>query len=169
MEENQLDYIQKSKRPTFLTVLCILTFVFAGFATLSFLLKLANGQPDYGLIEPELAKIQTQVNQMRDMGNPGLAHMFEKLINQQNIIFEKYMMYHLSHLIMFATGLFGALLMFRGKKIGFHLYIIYSILYTFLDYIFISSENIVWFTSMSGLIISGGFVFMYSRNLKWLR
>lgn len=169
MEEQQIETTQSNKRPTFLTVLCILTFVFAGFATLSFLLKLANGQPDFGLIEPELAKIQAQANQMRDMGNPGFAHMFEKLINQQHIIFGKYMMYHLSHLIMFATGLVGALLMFRGKKIGFHMYIIYSILYTFLEYIFFSPENIVWFTSISGLIISGGFVLMYSRNLKWLK
>jgi predicted ferric reductase len=169
MEEQQIDSIQSSKRPTFLTVLCILTFVFAGFATLSFILKLANGQPDFGLIEPELAKIQAQANQMREIGNPAFAHMFEKLINQQHIIFEKYMVYHLLHLIMFVVGLLGALFMFRGKKLGFHLYIIYSILYTFLEYIFFAPENVVWFTSISGLIISGGFVLMYSRNLKWLK
>lgn len=167
--EEQLDNIQTSKRPTFLTVLCILTFVFAGYATLSYFVQAIGGQPKYDLFEEQFVKMKIEINKLKDMGATDIAYGFEKFISQMDLIYQKYVVYYFSYFIVFLTGLIGAILMFRGKKIGFHFYIIYSILYTFLDYLFVGSENVIWFTSISGLIISGIFILMYSRNLKWLK
>jgi hypothetical protein len=65
-------------------------------------------------------------------------------------------------------GLLGALMMWQAKKLGFHLYIGYSLLAIIQIYFFVSPSDVPSFVVIWGLLMSVLFVFMYSRNLKWM-
>jgi hypothetical protein len=67
------------------------------------------------------------------------------------------------------VGFFGVLSMWRGSKLGFHLYIIYSLIGTAHVYIFVSPSIVPSLMIYTNLGLSAIFVFMYSRNLKWMK
>jgi hypothetical protein len=66
-------------------------------------------------------------------------------------------------------GLLGVLFMWQGKRLGFHLYILYSISAAIQYYLFVSPADIPSFLIIWNVLISGVFVLLYSRNLKWMR
>jgi hypothetical protein len=72
-------------------------------------------------------------------------------------------------IVVMVTGLIGVIKMMQGNKLGFHLYIIYSLCSIGQLYIFVSPADIPSFVVIWNLVISGVFVLMYSRNLKWLK
>ena len=73
------------------------------------------------------------------------------------------------NLIFTLLGIYAVFLMMKGAKFGFHLYIIHSILAIVGVYFYVSAANIPTFVIIVNLTISGVFIFMYSRNLKWMR
>ncbi|MFM7682252.1 MAG: hypothetical protein ACKO7P_05860, partial [Bacteroidota bacterium] len=67
------------------------------------------------------------------------------------------------------VGLTGVIFMFKRKELGFHLYIIYSLLYVAQTYLFVSPANVPLILVITNLCISGIFVYIYSRSLNWFR
>ncbi len=118
------------KRPTFLAVLCILTFIGSGLGLLFSLLALVAFGAIQGMLEtlpitPEL----------------GGSSMLLMAIS----------------VILSAGSLFGAILMWQLKKVGFFLYVAAQVIML-----------IVGFTVFS-LIITALFVILYALNLKHLK
>jgi hypothetical protein len=72
-------------------------------------------------------------------------------------------------IIWVVIGAFGAFQMWNGKKLGFHIYIIYSLLEIAQMYLFTSASNIPMLVIVYYIIISGIFIILYSRNLKELK
>jgi len=67
------------------------------------------------------------------------------------------------------AGLAGIIFMFKRKELGFHLYIIYSLLYVAQSYLFVSPANVPLVLVLTNLGISGIFIYIYSRSLNWFR
>ena len=72
-------------------------------------------------------------------------------------------------LLVLMTGLSAAILMWTGRKIGFHVYIAFSLISVLQVYLFVPPSDIPSIIIILNLLISGVFIFMYSRNLKWLQ
>jgi hypothetical protein len=66
-------------------------------------------------------------------------------------------------------GCFSAVLMYKRNILGFHAYIIYSLLAAGSIYFFVSPANIPSVILITNLLISLVFVLLYARHLKWLR
>ena len=164
-----LDQQGDQKRPVLLLVLAILSFISIGFAILGNLISVTGGPMDENeLIEQsvEMAKSKTQ---MREVGMNGFVTFFDKL---EGMIVETNENFYFSKVIMFITdfiGLFGVILMMRRRKLGFHLYIVYSLLALGGMYLYVSPENIHISLPIVIVIFSGLFVYLYSRTLKWLQ
>lgn len=171
-EENMTEIVdqqESDKRPVLLLVLAILTFVSIGFSLLGTIFGLAGGpMNDDELIKQrvELAKSKTQ---MRDAGMNWFVDFFDKLEGMTEEVNENF---YFSKGVMLVTdllGLFGAILMLRRRKFGFHLYIIYSLLALGGIYLYVSPENIHIILPIFNVIFAGLFVFLYSRTLSWMR
>jgi hypothetical protein len=71
--------------------------------------------------------------------------------------------------LVLCLGIVGAVFMFVGKKSGFHLYIAYSLLAILQMYFFTSVANIPTVLVVMSLIFSALFIFLYAKNLSWMR
>jgi hypothetical protein len=159
----------KMNRPKFLTVLCILTLINAGLSIISSFLSLLHGP----ISEDEMMEQRVQFlklsDEMRTMDMSRLAEMMEQI---QRLSEASNAYFYLSTVIsmgILSLGIAGAVLMLRGRKLGFHLYIGYSLLTVLQLYFFASPADIPTIAVVFGLLFSGLFIFLYSRNLHWLK
>ena len=159
---------QKGKRPTFLTVLCILTYISTGLAVISGFFGLLAGKPSEQIIEDQQLRYISMVDDLKTADQLEFAETIDLLGKMEIERLSNYPLNPILLLIAGLLGLTGALLMWRGKKIGFHLYIVYSIFSIASIYLLSSSENITSFYIIVNFLFAGLFVFLYSRNLKWL-
>ena len=93
----------------------------------------------------------------------GRISNLEHLFKHENFEF-----YHSLSLVFCGIGIAGAIMMYRGMKLGFHLYIVYSFL-TLIQYYFITdASNIPVVLLITNGLISLLFIYLYSRHLSWM-
>lgn len=155
---------EQKKRPRFLTILCILSFISIGAILFSTLLGFIKGP----LTKEELDQTFSSMNSLTSVFNDSnqMQDLLEKTYERQRIVNSKFYLNALLQLIVYAVGLFGVLKMWKMKKIGFHLYIIYSLgalsfIYAIVPINLVLKEEIIQSALLSLL-----FVIMYARNLK---
>lgn len=165
--ENELTQ-QEEKRPTFLVVLCILTFINTGLNILTSLVQLISGPTSEEQLLQEKVELTKAANEMKDTGMDALANMMEQLQAMTADIQANFYVAMTVALVAPLIGLFGALKMWKGEKLGFHLYIIYNLIAVGGIYLYVSPQNIPSLSIIFGLLLSGVFIFMYSRNLNWM-
>ncbi|MFT5777980.1 MAG: hypothetical protein ACI837_000928 [Crocinitomicaceae bacterium] len=162
------DNEQKS-RPGFLTTLCILSFVSIGLALVLSVFNIIHGKAnDDELFEKKVAYAEAKrvLKQSGSGSFTGIYDQFEAMELQTNDNF------YFASLIGFLTsfiGLAGVLMMFKGRKIGFHIYIIYSLIAMGGMYLYISPANIPSILTILSAVFSGLFILLYSRNLHWMK
>ena len=133
----------KPVRPTLLTVLCILTFVGSGMNLISsFFIA--------GFYEEYLQVLQVFADKFK---LPGL----EEMADAKPIFF-------LVSGLLYAGSLAGAILMFRLKKAGFHVYTISQILLILAPMYFMHLPA----PDMVSVLFSALFIILYTRSLKEL-
>lgn len=161
-EENQ-------PRPKFLTVLCILTFIATGanLVTGLFNLVITGKQSEEQMLEMKVQYAES-ISGLRDAGMHGFVELMEKLDRMTTEINENFYMAAIISLITVGIGLYAALKMWKGFKVGFHLYIVYNLLAIAGIYLYVSPANIPSFVVIFNFVLSAIFVFMYSRNLHWI-
>lgn len=130
------------QRPVFLKVLCILTFVSAGFSSIISLLTPVMAEP---LIEF-----------MQNAPNYNEEQMADAII-----YLRAGWGYHSLMCLLHAASLAGAVLMWKLKKIGFHVYALAN-LAALLAPTLMFSFPFSWF----GIMLTAGFIAMYAMNLK---
>jgi len=122
MEEQNVQ--TTNQRPTFLTVLCILTFIATGLGLL------------FGLIGLVAAGAIESFSQYLPVGVDG--GIFKAIIT----------------LVLVAASLYGAIQMWKLKKLGFYIYAGANVIMLILGF------------SIWSLIITAAFIVMYYLNLK---
>lgn len=127
---------QQEGRPTFLTVLCILTFIGSGLTALSLLAFL--------LLAGAFSEMLSSIPGMGDIGGLGTG-------------------YFLIALLFAFVSLYGAIMMWKLKKMGFYLYSGANVLALFVPLVMAAGKF-----SVFGLIITALFIFLYFLNLKHL-
>jgi hypothetical protein len=159
---------QNPKRPVLLTVLCILTFISTGGTLLVTLPSILMGQPSPEQIENTYNLSIQGADEMRDRQVTFMADFLEQAAEVAAYQQHHFWTVMSLNVLIFAIGLIGAIFMIRRRKLGFHLYIIYCL--TSIGSIFLTapSHMISMASVIMGLVFSGVFIFLYSRNLKWM-
>ena len=145
MEEPQPDQHSEKRpeRPRFLVILCSLTVFGSGINILSSIL--------ITLFYDQFVIIAESMSKSFDF--PGLDMILEG----------KSLFFALSALI-YLGSVTGAVLMWKLKKAGFHVYTISQILLILLPMYFFNLPM----PSMLDIILSGIFIILYSSNLKYM-
>jgi hypothetical protein len=141
-DSNYQDGSQKTnKRPELLTVLCILTFIGSGLAAFSNLIISLNYDSFIEIVQSE------------ELTFPGVD-LFLLLEVEFFII----------SFIFYSVSLFGAIQMWKLKKIGFHIYTVAQIILLIIPSIYSPSLEFPFL----GLIITVLFIVLYAKNLKYM-
>lgn len=172
--ENQFAEIEKeqnqNKRPLFLTVLVILTWMWTAISIMNSFTALVNGPMDDEMMkEQELAAAET-ISELKESGQDGEEGEFVQMIElglerMKYVNEEAFMRNYLTILVVSILGAIAAYLMWTRKKTGFHLYIIYTLSYIGMAYLIYPASMVINMEVYINLLIGGLFVILYSRNL----
>lgn len=155
------------KRPVFLTVLCILTFVGSGLGFLSAL---------YGLLVQKSVEASTRAMQQIKLPSGNGNAMLNSMIDHMDEMHKWTMLSNYLSLGATILGLTGALLMWNLRKAGFFIYTVGQVLpliTLFCMYSVLKDIPMMGFAMIIGAALSAifaiGFVVMYGLNLKHMR
>jgi hypothetical protein len=157
-----------SKRPKFLNVLCILSFICVGVVVLSTLYQTLTNTP-----EKQMETVE-KVRQFSESQAQALEEMFEEQNNSTMAKVQPYIT-----IIFQIISLLGVIQMFNLKRIGFYIYLAGELL----PYIFFATMSEKSLIAMGGpggksgailfitimAVFDVAFIVMYALNLKYLK
>lgn len=156
MEQENTGAATAAKRPTFLTVLCILTFVGVAFSLIGGIMNyftysaLAATGDLFGGMGAEGEQFSESMNAMADMmgmdyGKMATVALIQALLNIPILI--------------------GAIMMWKQKKTGFYVYAAFEVIQPLLP-LFMGLGLIGGAMAILGLVFAIVFVVLYGLNLK---
>lgn len=154
---------RKPVRTTFITVLCILTFIGSGYSIVTSLLTIRYAG------KFEQLNQQTIQKDVKSKGNEKDGAFAQKMMNDSMEMLKKENIYKLNGATIFSNllTLAGALLMFRMNKRGFWLYLVGTILWIALPIMIFGANSVTGIiTTVAQGVIGVLFVVMYAFNLK---
>ncbi len=133
------------KRPVFLTVLCILTFISAGLGGLSELLT-----PLYSDVMIDFLK-----------SNPKYD---EAAMGETIAMLHAGWGFYFTVFVLSCGSFTGAFLMWKLKKIGFHFYSLSNLAILFVPMLMMGTA-----ISWAGILLTASFIALYALNLKYMK
>lgn len=167
-EETELMENENKRRPGFLTTLCVLSFISIGLGILSGLFNLIAGPSTEDQMLDQRVELTKSVSQLKNTGMHSLADLMDKIQLMSEDINNNFYLASFLNLVILLAGLFGVIKMLKGYKVGFHIYILYCLLSIGSMYAYVAAAHIPTLVIVVNLLISGLFILLYSRNLKWM-
>lgn len=164
------NFSEKPKRSPLLNVLLILSGINIVAGIYGTFQSLRHGPLTTAQLEEGMSELYTSIGQLRDQNaGESIANMVESVINY-SIYVNDYSFYTNAYLLLFSflVGAISLFFMFSLKKIGFHLYIIYSLLPVLTMYIvapayLIPNLNVIFYVIQATIL-----ALLYGRNLKYM-
>lgn len=168
--DNEFLNTPTNKKPQFVVVLCILTFVGAGLAVIG---NVYNGAT-YNMQVKSYEMIQTMQNSIATKNIKPFKLMFGNFEELKNAIYWNSMLNWVKF-VLHIPIILGAIYMLKLKRKGFYMYTIGSALILITNIILCMKVSGIGFMSFSymvypiiGLVGTIAFMIMYSINLKHL-
>ena len=152
MEQTTTDGAKK--RPTFLTVLCILSFVAAGFVIIGGILGYLAMAAVGGMADAVGANMEAMSNMQGMESMPGMEDAANAFAHAKTLL--------IVAIALTVIGLFGVIMMWKLKKTGFYIYAGTQVIGIVAPIIIAGMASF----SVVGTIITLAFVVMYGLNLK---
>lgn len=167
--ENPFDQQQnRPQRPTFLLVLCILTFIGSGWKVLSNLFSLFTAN-----MMNSSMQIEQYSNMMGEMENGNVPSFMSNFLSSSMEVLQVTAAhaYEIAaiNLVLALLSLLGAILMFQLRRIGFYVYVTAQILFLFVMPYFAGFSTLVVIGMFGSAFFSLLFVSMYAVNVKYMR
>jgi hypothetical protein len=168
-EFQQEPFQLKEKRPVFLLVLVILSGINIGAATLGALSGMLGAKPDKAMFKSTKLEFANMREQLEKANADDFIYIVDQMEGITVNMFKHFQAYNTCQFLILLMGLIGIVLMYRGQKLGFHFYIIYSLGLVVLPYLFNPITGIPTILTIVGIVYGGIWVLLYSRNLYWMK
>jgi len=169
MTEIDNSQFEEEKRPVFLKVLCILTFISTGGSVLMSMLRLSTGPYTYDEMLDQKVRMQESIADFEKVGADYWVEYMQSVLRFSEQANNSHNLVMFLSLLVASVGFIGCLMMWRGQKLGFHLYIIYNIVGILSVYSYASLNNVHSLNTIISVVVALLFILMYSRNLKWMK
>ncbi len=157
-------------KPKSLLILGILTILNTSLALLNGIISLVSGPPSAEQIKKENIEMAKTIVDFRQLDPPPEALDLIEMIQQiSTAVNDNFLFFTGISTLFSAIGFVSVFLMFRKEIYGFHAYIVYSILSSISIYFILSPSEVPTPLIVVNLLFSGLFVFLYSRNLAWIK
>jgi hypothetical protein len=157
------------KRPTFLTVLCIITFIWSGYTVLT---SLAGIFTSNSFDQEEWQEISIQVSESMDQADSQAQEMMEMAMDAVASTIaagiENAMLLGIIGFLAAGLSFFGAFQMFKLKKMGYYIYILSKVVGVFIPVIILGLNLITGIMYGVGLLIALVGIILYGINSKHL-
>lgn len=160
--------IVKKKRPIFLLVLVILSSLNMSVSSIGAISGMLGSKPDAKMIRQAKLEFANMREQLEEGGAADFTYIIDQMEGVTNNMFKHFQAYNSIQFVILLLGLIGVILMYQGRKLGFHFYIIYSLGLVVLPYLFNPITGIPTILTIVGIIYGGLWVLLYSRNLHWM-
>lgn len=172
MTNDAIDSVEilKPERPTFLTVLCILTFVVSGYFFVQSLIGIfVNSSMDMTSFNEVTEQLYESMEEMEGEQRVFMQRLIDGMQITVNAVIENAVSLGIFEMITSLLGILGAVLMFRLNKKGYYLYIIAKIIGVVAP-LAIIGVNILTISLYGFIAIIGIlFIVLYGVNLKYMR
>ena len=166
--EIQDEPIVKKKRPIFLLVLVILSSLNMSVSILWTFSGMVGSKPDAKMFKQAKLEFANMREQLEEGGAADFTYIIDQMESVTDNMFKHFQVYNTVQFLILVLGLTGVILMYQSRKLGFHLYIIYSIGLVVLPYLFNPITGIPTLLTIVGILYGGLWVLLYSRNLHWM-
>ena len=163
--ENQT---QTQARPTFLTVICIISFVGLGLSIINNLFSIAFGafsSTFYPFIQDGMEQALNEVS----ASDPAASAFMEQIFSSVLKVFEVMPILASIGLALAIVALVGVIMMWNLKKTGFYLYSGAKVIMIFYPMILIGVNFITTIAALSGFVVAAVFITMYALNLRSMK
>lgn len=164
------DEQQPKQRPTFLTVLCILSWITAVWFTVSSTLNLLNKDANIEKLELSMEMVDGAMEQVEDAEMPSF---FEGIMGSSKITVQdeinNFSLMNSSELILYIVQIFAVFLMFNLNKKGFWLYFFVQVALLLFPFTYMTPTSIFIIVKMLSGLLTLAFVIMYAVNLKHMK
>lgn len=160
--------INFNDKPKGFKVLAILTFISITLSILGVLGSFSSGPLKPTQLKQQHYEISLQIDQAKKMGSDFLVdfwHRMDVIIDQTNNHF--YLALGLK-LVYSLIGFLAIYWMWNRNKLGFHIYIFYSLFEVIQQYFISPAHVIPWLMVVMQLAISTIFILLYAKHLKWI-
>lgn len=160
----------KPVRPTFLTVLCILTFIGSGLGIIQDIISYMNANTNADIAQTVLQDAQDKLSEAEDSGTG--AKIAEKIFSGTSDMLVPANMRKIALFSIVASifTLLGGILMFQLKKTGFWIYVLGTIVGIVGPITIFGTGNLLSVFQTMGIAFIGViFVVLYALNLKHLK
>ena len=156
------------KRPVLLTVLSILSLITMGFGALGNLFSWISGPSSEEVMYEQKVEFAKAKTDMLDVGADGFATFFDKMYAMLEQTNQSFVLSQLISTLMLTIGIVGVVFMLKQRRLGFHLYIVYSLIGVGGIFLYVSPSDVPTFLTIVNAIFAGLFIFLYSRTLHWM-
>ena len=153
--------VEKPVRPTFLTVLCILTFIGSGWGLINNLFQLAMFTPERLVVQIQQAGAEAQPSWVSSIMSSSLEVLQTTIMHGKAI-------YSLAALCA-VISLIGAFMMYKLKRNGFYLYAIAQIGQLFILPIYSGWNSVVVISMAMSGFLALVFIILYGLNYSKLK
>jgi hypothetical protein len=170
MSEVLQDYEAPASRPTFITVLCILTFIGSGWGLIGGAIQYFSAEKQ--ALSMSITKEKASTDIEKSGKNDAGTQMAEKMVNSMTSAFtaENLKKTGIASIIGALFCLAGAFLMWQLKKNGFYLYIAGTLIGIISPFIIYGTNNFMSIiTSVMVGFVGIVFVILYGVNLKHMK
>lgn len=157
------------KRPTGLLILFVLTVLSTSIQLLSSVAGVFSGKPTATEINDIKLSNAKMVKVFKDMDATEVIDFIQKMEYITLAKLDNLQFFSFITLLISGLGLFAAIKMFTGHKLGFHLYIMYSFLSIIQIYTIVSPAEVPTIDVIFNGSFSLLFIFLYSRYLNWMQ
>lgn len=166
--ENPFEEKQNSPvRPTFLLVICILTFIGSGWSVLSNLFSIFTS----GMMDSSL-QMEQYSNMMGNIEGSGSSSFLTGFLNSSMEVLQATAAHAreiaVMQLVLSVISLLGAIMMFQLRRFGFYLYTAAQILALFVLPYFAGFSTLVVIGMLWSAFISLIFIILYAVNLRYM-
>ncbi len=158
----------KNPRPTFLTVICIISFVGLGSTIFHNFISIIFGRigPSYyDLVQNNLENSLSQINAT----NPQLAPFIERIFESVLKLIDVMPLFATISIVISVIELVGVILMWKLLKTGFYIYSALKIIWIFVPMVLIGVNFMSIVMAIGSLFAAALFITLYALNLKAMK
>ena len=155
--------MDRQKAPRFLTLLCILSFIYGGFSIKSDLNQLFFNSD----VDTEEVAFSLNIEGDGDM-QTFIQKASEGIIDYWIEKQDQPKLFTISSLIFAILSVIGAILMYRLNKKGFLIYTISNLLIIIISYIYYFNNTVGQMVIAIQFFFTAMFIFMYATQLKYM-
>lgn len=162
---------QQKKKPNLLIVLLVLSGIYIATNTFGTVQAFMNGPLSQEQVDKQLSTLYGFIDDSKAEGaSEGIIRSFKIIAsNTEYINNEAFYLYNTLTLISLIFGAVSIFFIYKLKKIGFHLYIIYCLLPVLSMYIVFPTGMVSTYSIVFLLITGTIFSLLYGKNLKYLK